>query len=135
MKKTEVRKRVTAFSVISDADKLIKENEYLVSNFLYKFISCEVACKQIIECIDGIEQKETKLNVNVIKKCVKSYGIIFDDNMLYEIFSAEDSKGHRSCKKLRDNVVHGLKKSAIEEIKNRYDELFRAMNMFIKQLK
>ena len=107
----------------------------MVSNFLYKFISCEVACKQIIECVDGIEQKETKLNVNVIKRCFKSYGIMIDDNVLYKIFSAEDSKGHRSCKKLRDNVVHGLKKSAIEEIKNRYDELIQTMNIFIKQLR
>lgn len=128
-------RRLRGFSVIEDAANLAKKSDSCIAKFLFKYISCEMTCKQIIRCVDGTELKEIKMDVRTIKRCFKTYGIEIDSMLLNFLFSASSKKGIKSCKVLRDEIVHGLLKGTIEEIESRFAFLDNHMDKYLKIFK
>lgn len=127
--------RIKGISVIEVATKLAQESNLNHSKFLFKYVSCEVSCKRIIRCVDGTEIKDIKMDVRKIKRCFKSYGIQIDSNLLNILFSANSTKGSKSCKVLRDSLVHELSKGTLEEIESRFTFLDNHMDKYLKIFK
>lgn len=72
-----------------------------------------------MENIDNVKIRDIKMDVRAVIRCFKKYGIIFDREDLKCIFGSESRKGQKSCKVLRNEVLHSLKKSACCEIVKR----------------
>jgi len=134
MKKKKVI-RISGFSAINVSEKLINDCNCNISKFLYKYICCEITCKQIISAVDDLQTKNIKMHLTTIKKCMKIYGVVIDEKILSSLFSASSKKNERSCKVLRDSLVHGLPRSVIEEISARYLKLNEQMDMYLRHIK
>ena len=113
-----------------------KDEQFL--EFLRKFIICEQifqsACK--LKIGHKISSKEyTDLKVNSIVSVLNYYGYTIEKSLIKFIFSSDDKKGERSCKKLRNYICHDYNQFAINELFERYDECISHMDTFINQMK
>lgn len=127
--------RKQTFSSISDAEKLVNETDSKIAKFLYQYISCEITCKKIISLVDHIPIKDTRMDVRIINRCLRIYGLTFSNEIINSIFSSHDKLGQRSCKVLRNRLVHGLEKKVLTEINDRYDRLNENMDIYLYAIK
>ncbi len=138
IKKTTIEKnrkrRLCHFSVITQAEELIRNNNN-ISRFLYTYISCEVSCKQIISVISNRNRDDIKMDMRVIKRSLKHYGVTMNDSVINQIFGSEDKRGKKTCRKLRNELVHRMSKNDIIEINDRIDTLMFTMDAFIKAIR
>ena len=100
--------------------------------FLISYFICDTVGRKLVISID-IEQSELRLID--IKKAIKHYGLSIEDNVLKAIFSKDKILNKRSCKFLRNQLIHNLSKSAADEIVRRNSELLNYMNDFLEIFK
>lgn len=111
---------------------LALENSQIINNFIVLFVKCEIYCKNLISESTNIKFSEVKLHVGTIKKVFKKNGIVFSDDLIDKMFSSKLTNiGSMSLKFIRDKYLHELKKSSVNEIINRSDELNDIMINFL----
>ena len=116
------------------------ENNLKKNAFLDKFYMCEFIIKELMyhyfHCKNSFTpRKDIKLNMIVIKNSLSFFGYSFDDILLNIIFGASDKRGNKSCKKLRDSLVHNYSSNDCYEVCNRYDDLISYMDEFINSVR
>lgn len=102
----------------------------LLDSYKNEFNRCETACKIVLVAYlkaQGESTKDIRLTMKQIPAAMKFAGYSFEAPLLNNLFSSKKS----SAKKLRDAVTHGISKSAVREIRERQNELFRYMEEFI----
>ncbi len=72
----------------------------------------------------GKIQGQLKLDMRQVPYAMQFAGYMIDKNLLNRLFGAENTKGKRSAKKLRDAVTHGVEQAAVDEIQTRQEKLF-----------
>lgn len=117
---------------VENYEKVMMSNRDKLYHFLSSYFICDTVGRKLVVSID-IEQSELRL-IDV-KKAIKHFGLSIDDNVLKAIFSKEKILNKRSCKFLRNQLVHGLSKSAASEIVRRNSELLNYMNVFLEIFK
>ena len=105
-------------------EDIIKDKR--IVTFLIEYISLETAVKQVVTLLD-LESSSFKMDIRSVTSVLKEYGVIINPQTLFSVFSASVKRNHKSCKKLRDGIVHSLKKGDLEEVKSRYSELMEDM--------
>ena len=76
--------------------------------------------------------KDIKLNMNSIIPCMYFYNFNFDNGILNKIFGSNAKRGQKSCKKLRDGIVHYFSANDGYELNKRFDELIDYMDKFLR---
>ena len=112
----------------------IKEKLDLFKN---KFNICESAYKVILaehQRKKGNIVNYLKLQMTQVPYALQFAGYTFDKKWLNELFGSKSKKG-KTVKKLRDEITHGIKKNAVDEIITREKELFAYMDTFINVIK
>lgn len=116
-----------------------EETTQLVDSFKNKYNVCETVYKIILskhqECLHKQNNGFLKVDMRQVPHALAFAGYTFDKSLLSKLFGASTIPNERSVKKLRDAVTHGLESKAVEEIKNRKDELFGYMNSFLEFIK
>lgn len=135
-KKQVLKKLIALEKIIAD----ITDNSEIIFSFLQKYIVCEICYKALLLVFRAdkgkcISDSSLKVNVGEVKKVFAYFGYVVDVSTIEAVYSSEDHTGRRSCKKLRDNVVHGLKKSYLEEIVSRSIELHEKMDVILCSFK
>lgn len=111
----------------------------LIEKFKSKFQICEILYKLILEKYNIDHGKEggrdkLKLNVNQVKPALKYVNFSLESDIINRLFGSESHAGKRSIKKIRDILTHNLTNSAIDELKNRKNEIFNDMDYFLKMI-
>lgn len=132
--------RTKARKKLQDLTDILRQEDTvaLLDSYKNEFNRCETACKVILAAYLKAQSKNKKqnkeknnpylkLDMRQIPTAMNFAGYSFDSQLLDKLFSR---KKH-SAKKLRDAVTHGISKSAVREIKERQNELFRYMEEFI----
>lgn len=106
--------------------------------FIDKFTLCDVTCKTYIEKYK--EVKKTKedgseiklvLDMRTIPHAFSFFKLEIPKHVLSPVFGANKGKGEKSCKKLRDGIVHAMNTSDLQEMHDRYDKLIAMMDVFL----
>lgn len=132
--------RVKVRKELQDLTDILSQEDTvtLLDSYKNEFNRCETACKVVFAAYLKAKSKSKKqnkeknnpylkLDMRQIPAAMNFAGYSFESQLLDKLFSG---KKH-SAKKLRDAVTHGISKSAVREIKERQNELFRYMEEFI----
>lgn len=117
------------------------EKREVLDEFKNKFNVCETVCKIILKRY--LVEKEGKvvdddklyLDMKRIPAAFKLAGYDFEKDLLTKLFGSEKKKGHKTAKKLRNAVTHGLKSEDVKEIMERKEELFGYMDQFLEKIR
>ena len=115
-------------------------NRIIVSEFLEKYIKCEIICKQIIKkYLDLIgeeyEEETIPCSLNDIKRAISCYEINFNSpKLLTRLWSKNDKKGEKAIRVLRNKIVHELNESSLVEVIERKKKLHDDMDLFINTI-
>ena len=106
------------------------------NEFLEKFMICETACKAIISDYNKgtakkVADRDIKLHMAVIEAAVKYAGYSIAKETLAAVFGSSEKRNAKSCKKLRDGIVHSMSAEDIQEVVNRCPLLFSEMQVFL----
>ena len=119
----------------------LENNELYIEErrlFIDKFTVCDYTCKAYVEnyIISKKSNKGKKiqpeLNMRLIPNALKYFDVHIDERLLSNVFGSETAKGRRTCKKIRNGIVHAMKQSELEELHERYCELMNYMDEFLK---
>ena len=106
--------------------------------FLDKFTLCEIACKTYVEKYKAIKKTDgagkeiqIRLDMRTIPHALLFFQSGIPKHMQTPVFGADKRVGHKTCKKLRDGIVHGLSGTDLQEMHNRYGELICQMDAFL----
>ena len=135
-KKSRAKTRIDQIST-QLSDKALREH---LLNFLERYIECEVAGKELIvahkaDSKSPVKYDDITMHFSTIKSAVKYASMDIDDNSLSRIFSSEKTKGKKSAKHLRNNIVHRMPKGDIQEVHQRYSQLMNDMGMFLNAVR
>ena len=114
-----------------DSDNNKKKNSFLDKFFVCEFIMKSMMYHYFHDKDEFQEKKDIILNINQIIPTVKLFNYSIDENLIYNIFGAKVKRGSKSCKKLRDAIVHNFSSNDCYEVCERYDELISYMDSFI----
>lgn len=111
-------------------------NRATKNDFLEKFMLCEVAIKSLIadyyaETGKKTKPEEIKLSLPTIKAALKFAGYSINQPNLEAVFGPSVKRNSKSCKKLRDAIVHSLQSEDIQEVASRSVSLNREMDTFL----
>ena len=106
--------------------------------FIDKFTICDVTCKAYVEkykevkktAEDGSEIKLV-LDMRTIPHAFSFFNFEIPRHVLTPVFGANKGKGQKTCKKLRDGIVHAMNSSDLQEMHDRYDQLMALMDSFL----
>ncbi len=105
--------------------------------FKNKFNICESAYKIILrehQLKKGNMTDYLQLKMTQVPYALQFAGYTFDKELLNNLFGSKSENG-KTVKILRNEITHGIKQNAIDEILARYDELLSYMNEFINIMK
>ena len=132
----KIKKIIERANNVLDTDN----NRIIVSEFLEKYIKCEIICKQIIKkYLDLIgeeyEEETIPCSLNDIKRAVSCYEINFNSpKLLTRLWSKNDKKGEKAIRVLRNKIVHELNESSLVEVIERKKKLHDDMDLFINTI-
>ncbi len=106
--------------------------------FIDKFTLCDVTCKAYIEkykevkktAEDGSEIKLV-LDMRTIPYALSFFELEIPKHVLTPVFGANKGKGQKTCKKIRDGIVHAMNISDLQEMHDRYDQVMAMMDTFL----
>ncbi len=133
-KRNVSNKLINVKNIIADDEKKYKRNI-----FIDKFILCEIACKHIVKAYKR-QQKSLKpgsyitLDMRHIPTAMSTYEYLIPRHILSEVFSGNNQygkRGSKSCKKLRDGIMHAMSENDLNEIIVREGQLHRSMDTFL----
>ena len=134
------RRNKIIHNVTSKKNYLDKEDHRAIKDvFLEKFILCEIPTKAALSFyyaqngeskdVDSIEMAYT-----TIRAALKKSGYEPDDNMLKKVFKANEKRGERSVRDLRNGIVHDLNVRDMMEVMERKNELFKLLDDYYEIL-
>ena len=132
----KIKKIIERSNNVLDTDN----NRIIVSEFLEKYIKCEIICKQIIKkYLDLIgeeyEEETIPCSLNDIKRAISCYEINFNSpKLLTRLWSKNDKKGEKAIRVLRNKIVHELNESSLVEVIERKKKLHDDMDLFINTI-
>jgi hypothetical protein len=132
----KIKKIIERANNVLDTDN----NRIIVSEFLEKYIKCEIICKQIIKkYLDLIgeeyEEETIPCSLNDIKRAISCYEINFNSpKLLTRLWSKNDKKGEKAIRVLRNKIVHELNESSLVEVIERKKKLHDDMDLFINTI-
>ena len=103
-----------------------------------KFSVCEIVYKIILK--DYLKSKnedtnELDINMTQVKPALRYAGYIIDTEEVRKLFGSQKTVGSRSVKKIRNELNHTLKQSAVTELIDRYDELIGYRDSFLNMIR
>lgn len=129
--KTELLRLDTVFS---DA-----RTKQMIDDFKDKFGVCEIVYKVILEDHQfnktGKHETYLKVDMTQVPHALTYAGYTFERNLLSNLFGGCDKKNSRTVKKLRDALTHSMNSEAVEELRNRNDELHGYMDEFLDTIR
>ena len=145
MKKTKNANTDTQKRIQRNAERTLRKVETKLQEpgvkkkkdeFLEKYMICETVCKQILIAYKKGTGKEfnpddIKLHMQEITAAMKYSAYPFSSDTLKAIFGSEKKRNSKSCKKLRNGIVHSMDVNDITEVSERYQELTLAMDTFL----
>lgn len=100
----------------------------MIDDFKEKFSICEIVYKVILEDHQynktGQHLERLQVTMTQAPHALKYAVYDFDKESLNKLFDAEEKIGSRSVKKLRDSLTNSMNQKAVDELTNRYDELY-----------
>ena len=111
-------------------------NRRMKNEFLERFMLCELACKKIITGYNehkhrAVVERDIKLQLPTIQAALKYAGYPRYQGRVEQVFGSGDKRGSKTCKKLRDGIVHSMSAGDIREVASRYRELMEDMGSFL----
>ena len=132
----------TAKNKLKVIEQLFKNESinYNFNKFIEKYILCENMYKLLLISYkqsrnEIINMNSLKVSMNTAPSVMKYAQIEIEKEILSKIFSADDIRNNKSCKKLRDALNHKINVEDIYEINNRYDELINYMEIFLNKFR
>ena len=132
----------TAKNKLKVIEELFKNESinYNFNKFIEKYILCENMYKLLLISYkqsrnEIINMNSLKVSMNTAPSVMKYAQIEIEKEILSKIFSADDTRNNKSCKKLRDAINHKINVEDIYEINNRYDELINYMEIFLNKFR
>ena len=132
----KIKKIIERANNVLDTDN----NRIIVSEFLEKYIKCEIICKQIIKkYLDLIgeeyEEETIPCSLNDIKRTISWYEINFNSpKLLTRLWSRNEKKKKKAIRVLRNKIVHELNESSLVEVIERKKKLHDDMDLFINTI-
>ena len=140
-KKATNVKRV-ATDKLSKAEKILLNPQYMSAKneFLTLFTLCEITCKTVIEHYKKLHKNEKsandiRLDMRTIPHAMQAFNIDIEEHTLTKIFSANNQRGNKSAKKLRNGIIHALNAEDISEVISRQEELYEVMNTYLSHFR
>lgn len=116
-----------------------EDNQERINRFKERFSICEIVYKVVLSEYQfnktGKRPERMRVDMNQAPYALSFAGYVFNRELLTKLFGSEERVGRRSVKKLRDALTHSLKHSAVEELKDREEELHGYMNAFLEVIK
>lgn len=140
MTEEQKRRNRVIHNVTSKKNYLDKEDHrYIKDAFLEKYILCEIPIKAALTYYyaQNGEQKEVEsieMAYTTIKAALKKSGYAPDDDCLRKMFKANEKRGEKSARDLRNGIVHDLNIHDLMELINRKDELFGLLDSYYEFL-
>ena len=130
LRKAKKRPTLQKGEIISNIDSFDIE----VSKLLSKYFECETIAKKLINCSYKKEYVLAYFSISQLKVAIEFYDIrvsVEDLNIIFH--SYYKNGGIRSVRCLRNQIVHGLNKQAIKNLK-KYKALYETkMDLFIEK--
>ena len=141
-KLTEEQKRRNRVihNVTSKKNYLDKEDHRSIKDaFLEKFILCEIPTKAALQFYyaqtgEPKDVETVEMAYTTIRAALKKSGYEPDDEILKKVFKANEKRGERSARDLRNGIVHDLNVKDIMEVIARKDELFKLLDDYYEFL-
>ena len=115
-----------------------EETKQLVEDFRSQFGICEIVYKVILDDHQfnktGKHPEYMKVTMQQVPHALKYAGYDYDKGLLDKLFGSEERIGMRSVKKLRDALTHSVNQKAIDELKDRREELYGYMDSFLEKI-
>lgn len=140
-KQEQINLRQQALDELNRLETILQEVETreLLDKYKNRFNLCESAYKVVLHehqiRTKGKIHGQLKLDMRQVPYAMQFAGYMIDKNLLNRLFGAENTKGKRSAKKLRDAVTHGVEQAAVDEIQTRQEKLFKDMNDFLEVIR
>ena len=137
--KVELRNKAKEELNRLDAILMDRDTKKKVDDFKDRFTECEIVYKVILDAHQfkktGKHPERMLVTMTQVPYALDFAGYDFDKELLTNLFSGRDKVGQRSVKKLRDSLTHSLNQKAIDELKQREEELYGYMNDFLTKIR
>jgi hypothetical protein len=132
-----------ATEILNDFDiEVTKVAASSLASFVLHYVCCEALGKLLMGSPNippyQIFQNggQLKIDLKKLNPAVHRFGIPVSDAVLEAIFlSTMDTPGQRSCRVLRNAVLHGLRSDHLAEVNSRITELIKPMTEFIGEVR
>ena len=107
-----------------------------VPSFLLAFFTCEIVAKSVVSHSKrggkGRKALEDDWTTKAIDRALKHLNIDFNRELVKKLFSEEPSVASAmSARRLRDNIVHRMKRQHRSAVRDRYASLMETMMQFL----
>ena len=106
--------------------------------FLDRFTLCEIVCKAFVEKYKLVKKKDEKGKEILIRLDMRTIPHAFDyfqcgvpKHVQTPVFGAEAKRGRKTCKKIRNGIVHELNGADLQELHDRFEALMGQMDLFL----
>ena len=133
------QKRAT--DVLAEFDTLLAECTGPVSLFIFHYSCCEALALLLVGTRKGIpphklfDRKGPNVDLRKTKSAVKRLHLPLSKRTLNLIFQMKGRGGSRSCRALRNGILHGLRRDRLFEVTSRHRKLIVEMRKFIESIR
>ena len=75
------------------------------------------------------------MHLSQVEPALSYAGLPYNQNLMKNLFSSDRTVGKRTVKSLRDALTHELPKSAVQELKDREEEMYGYMDSFLNLIR
>jgi len=112
-------------------------NNKTPESFLLKFVAFEAVARKIWNYSRKIKKKDASdsyasIPAPSLNKALKAFGIQLNELVVERLLSSDLTKrGSKSARNLRNAIVHQWKESDCDEVKQRYSDLTKDIDLFL----
>ncbi len=134
--RTKARNRLIELESIHK-DETLKN---MINSFIEKYSICEIVYKVVLKDHqtnkkDDVKDETLKVDMRQVPHALNYAGYDFDSALLDHLFGSNETVNYKSAKKLRDELMHSQKKSSIQELTDREQELHGYMDEFLNKIR
>lgn len=137
--KFDLRQKAKAELERLEALEADKDTIERVERFKRKFATCEIVYKVFLKKQQGDTKKEIKgdlkLHLSQVEPALSYAGLPYNQNLMKNLFSSDRTFGKRTVKSLRDALTHEIPKRAVQELKDREEEMYGYMDSFLNLIR
>ena len=130
-----------ATEVLAEFDALSASSTELLWLFILHYVCCEALAKLLIGSRNGVpphvalSEKGPKIDLRKLKSINARLRLRITDKGLNRIFQQRSIKGHKSCRNLRNGLLHELRHADRQDIAYRGRALMIDMSRFIEAVR